>query len=374
MVACGVGGVGADEPDAELRVVASLGASPPPSAASTRRPAHERDGSEGLVHGVVLRVLSSGERKGGRPIRRFLGPRPGRAALRHSESPESTMTASALAGRCPRPWCSSVPVRRHGTARECASGAWPRWRARAPRRAGRRGRRARSPTDRARPPPARARCRAARPRHGGPRPGSRARSEPRGQRRNRQPRLETSDLSAGADRSAVGADRDVTDLAGGEAAARIGCPPASRPEPTPRPTFTKSTSSPAPPKVYSARTAAFASLATSTGIRSARPSSPSRSNPAHPRFGAVTTVPWSSTTPGVPTPTPSTGACESATSPRASWTTVSTRTSAAGSALVRRTTMSPSRVSTAPMNRSLPERSTPTMRWPVRSRSTRIAG
>ena len=40
----------------------------------------------------------------------------------------------------------------------------------------------------------------------------------------------------------------------------------------------------------------------------------------------------------------------------------------------RRATMSPSRVSTAPMKTSLPDRSMPTMRCPARSRSTRIAG
>ena len=47
---------------------------------------------------------------------------------------------------------------------------------------------------------------------------------------------------------------------------------------------------------------------------------------------------------------------------------------APGAATSRRATMSPSSVSTAPMNESLPDRSMPTMRCPSRSRSTRIAG
>ena len=46
----------------------------------------------------------------------------------------------------------------------------------------------------------------------------------------------------------------------------------------------------------------------------------------------------------------------------------------AGTGASWRATISPSRVSTAPRKRSVPERSSPTMRWPSRSRSTRMAG
>ena len=108
---------------------------------------------------------------------------------------------------------------------------------------------------------------------------------------------------------AVGVDHDVADLAGGGAVAVEQAPSSTRPAPTPVPTrSTISPPSPASPNVCSPRTAVLASLATKTGTSNAvaqarRPAA----CPYQPRFGASTTVPAASTTPGLPTPMPSTG-------------------------------------------------------------------
>ena len=180
--------------------------------------------------------------------------------------------------------------------------------------------------DRVRRPRGRARCRAAPPRRGGSPRALRSRM-PRAsrddQRGHRQPGLEASDLAAGALRTAVGADGDVADLTGGEAAAAHGLAAEQQP---------RADAAADLDQQHVVRSAAERVLREhrrvgvvghehreARGRCAAHPRDRSR---AQPKFGAVRITPRSSTTPGVPTPMPSTGAWESATSPRASSTTV----------------------------------------------------
>ena len=86
-------------------------------------------------------------------------------------------------------------------------------------------------------------------------------------------------------------------------------PSSTRPAPTPWPTLTMSRlRSAAPPRPSSPSTAALASLATWTGQREVVVERGRRGRAsAQPRLGASITTPRGSTTPGLPTPTPSSG-------------------------------------------------------------------
>ncbi len=195
----------------------------------------------------------------------------GAMALRQDtpSCPDRTMTA---APRRTMSWpCSVIRTRTPSSTdwRECprAEGLDGRFRE-GVRREVQAGRRARSPRHRARRRRGRARCRAAPPRRGG---------SPRALR-NRMPRASRDD-SEGTDSQAsrhptlphahCGPPSVPTVTCPISPAAkrlpRMGWPASSSPEPTPRPTLTSSTSSGAPPNVYSASTAALASLATRTG-------------------------------------------------------------------------------------------------------------
>ena len=253
------------------------------------RSAEEREGSELLVHGVFLRVSLG-------VLAYFRGPGDpsggmGCATLRCYDTPSCPDRTMTAAPRRTMSWpCSVIRTRTPSWnfgERPCAEGLDGRLREGSVekfRGAGEHDlRHVEHADDRAR-----ARCRGAPRRRGGcprgvrrrlPRPGAPTGREPRARPRGIRPcRRRTSGPP-----SVPTVTWPISPAA--KWLPRIGCPHASRPEPTPRPTLTSRTSSPAPPKVYSASTAAFASLATSTGRPSASCSAPSRSKPAQRRFG-----------------------------------------------------------------------------------------
>ena len=157
---------------------------------------------------------------------------------------------------------------------------------------------------------------------------------------------------------------------------KSGVPSSRSPAPTPYPTVMSMRSAEAPPKPYSASAAALASFATMTGVVNSRSSRACSASSTQPRLGALSTVPERSTMPGDPTPMPSRGRSASSTSERARSTTAAVASSparprAGASRLCR---MVPSRSMRAPRKTSVSLRSSPTMRWPSRCRSTSVAG
>ena len=141
-------------------------------------------------------------------------------------------------------------------------------------------------------------------------------------------------------------------------------PPSTRPAPTPVPTrSTIRPPSPEAPKVCSPRTAVLASFATKTGTPSASARLAASGVSVQARLGASMTVPAASTTPGLPTPMPSTGRSVIAISAAASRCTSATAASptAPSSGSSWRACTWPARLMTAPVIRSVADRSMPMM-------------
>ncbi len=133
-------------------------------------------------------------------------------------------------------------------------------------------------------------------------------------------------------------------------------PSSTSPAPTPIPIrSTIRPPSPVWPKVCSPRTAVLASFATTTGRPRASARLVDSGVSVQARFGASMTVPPASTTPGLPTPMPSTGRSVIAIRSAASRCTRATASAplAPSIAISWRACTSPSRLRTAPVIRSV---------------------